>query len=106
MDTRTTVVGDDDDAVVDKTFAAFLRSPPGIAACGGTDLGARLTHTDAAKIISLSALLRWAKERHPDQYPPQDWRSPLPASTAPHGSMAMRAIWAKFLSWPEGGQSS
>jgi len=34
-------------------------------------------------------------------YPPQDWRNPLPVSTAPFGSTAMKSIWSKYLSWKE-----
>jgi hypothetical protein len=85
--------------VVDRSFAAFLRTAAGQAACG-SDLISRLSPS-AGTITTLPGLLRWARERHPDQYPAQDWRAPLPTSAAPFGSQAMKRIWAAFLKWRE-----
>jgi len=87
---------------IDKTFAGFLQSPEGQAALG-PDLAARLEPA-ASIIVSLPSLLKWARERHPEMYPPQDWRNPLPVSTAPLGSKAMKGIWSKFLAWKEAGE--
>jgi hypothetical protein len=67
-------------------------------ACGG--IGGRLAGAGAG-ITTLAGLLRWARERYPEQYPAQDWRSPLPASTAPFGTMAIKKVWASFLQWKE-----
>jgi hypothetical protein len=84
--------------VVDRSFAAFLRTVAGQNACG--DLIARLMPS-AGNITSLPGLLRWARERHPDQYPAQDWRAPLPISAAPFGSQAVKKIWSQYLQWKE-----
>jgi hypothetical protein len=83
----------------DRSFATFLQSQQGQSACG-EDLINRLTPA-AASITSLPGLLRWARERHPDQYPAQDWRAPLPISAAPYGSQAVKKIWARYLQWKE-----
>jgi hypothetical protein len=80
-------------------FAAFLTSAAGQAACG-SELIARLWPS-AASITSLPNLLRWARERHPDQYPAQDWRAPLSKSAAPYGSQAVKGIWSRYLQWRE-----
>jgi hypothetical protein len=88
--------------ISEKSFAAFLQSPQGQAACGNTDITARMAPAVAVNITNLTALLRWARERHPDQYPAGDFRSPLSTSAAPYGSKAMKRIWAKFLAWAEG----
>ena len=100
MQDHTIEIGDGKPAgVVDTSFAAFLRTAEGQDACG-SGLTSRLPPA-AGTIISLSGLLRWARERHPDQYPAQDWRAPLPTSAAPFGSQAMKRIWAAFLKWRE-----
>jgi len=93
-------IGDGDKpATVDKSFANFLRSRQAQSICG-EDLIARLMPS-ANTITSLPALLRWSRERHPEMFPPQDWRAPLPVSQAPFGSTAMKLIWSKFLLWRE-----
>jgi len=83
----------------DRSFASFLQSQEAQTACG-EELVARLAPS-ASTIASLSSLLKWARERHPDQYPPQDWRQPLPMSAAPFGSTAVKGIWARYLVWKE-----
>jgi len=83
----------------ERTFASFLASAEGQEVCT-EDLINRLK-SSANGINSLPALLRWSRERHPSMYPPQDWRNPLPVSTAPFGSTAMKSIWSKYLSWKE-----
>jgi len=85
--------------VVDTSFAAFLRTAAGQGACG-EELIARLMPS-AGTITSLPGLLRWARERHPEMFPAQDWRAPLSISAAPFGSQAMKRIWAAFLKWRE-----
>jgi hypothetical protein len=97
------VGGDKLVAVADRSFAAFLRTAAGQNACG--DLINRLMPA-AGNIASLPQLLRWARERFPDQHGPEDWRAPPSIANAPFGSRSMRAVWAKFLSWAEGGQST
>jgi len=83
----------------DKTFASFLASAEA-QSVAGEDLIARLK-SSANAINSLPALLRWSRERHPEMFPPQDWRQPLPVSQAPYGATAMKKIWSAFLSWRE-----
>ena len=105
MQDQTIALGDDKPAgVVDRSFAAFVRTAQGQSACG-EDLIARLTPS-AGNIASLPQLLRWARERFPDQHGPEDWRAPPSIANAPYGSRSMRAVWAKFLSWAEGGRST
>jgi len=97
---ETTISGVDSPAgVVDTSFAAFLRTAAGQGACG-EDLIARLMPL-AGTINSLPGLLRWARERHPEMFPAQDWRAPLPISAAPFGSQAMKRIWSRYLQWRE-----
>ena len=105
VETKMMRIGDDGASAAaadasDKSFAAFLRSPQGQAACGGTDLVARLSPA-AANITTQHTLLRWAQERFPDQYPAQNWRAPPPISAAPYGSTAVKGIWARYLAWKE-----
>jgi|SRR5215813_11081013 len=85
--------------VVDTSFAAFLKTAEGQAACG-EGLAKRLMPS-AASITNLNRLLRWARERHPDQYPSDDFRSPPTERLAPFGSRRMKQIWAAFLKWKE-----
>jgi len=100
METEVTTSGDGKRAgAVDTSFAAFLKSAEGQAACG-SELIARLS-LSAASITSLPNLLRWARERHPDQYPAQDWRAPPSKSAAPYGSQAVKGIWSRYLQWKE-----
>ena len=83
----------------DRSFASFLQTQEGQSACG-EELVARLMPS-ANTITSLPSLLRWSRERHPEMFPPQDWRQPLPVSQAPYGSTRMKAVWSKFLLWRE-----
>jgi len=92
--------GDDKPGVVaDTSFAAFLESVEGQNACG-KELADRLKPS-AGTITTQHALIRFAKERWPDQYGPQDWRQPPPIASAPFGSQAMKRIWAAYLAWKE-----
>ena len=91
--------GDNSAATVDRSFTAFLKTEQAQSICG-EDLIARLTPS-AGTITSLPALLRWSRERHPEMFPPQDWRQSLPVSQAPYGSTRMKAVWSKFLLWRE-----
>jgi hypothetical protein len=103
MQKQTIDVGSDKPvAVADRSFAGFLKSAQGQAACG-SDLIARLMPS-AGNITTQHALLQWARERHPDQYPPEDWRAPPPKSVAPYGSRVVKAIWAAYLAWKEIGE--
>jgi hypothetical protein len=107
VETKMLLIGDDGPAAAgttaaaaaDRSFAAFLRTAQAQNACG-EDLIARLSPA-ATSITSLPALLRWSRERHPEMFPPQDWRQPLSTAQAPYGSTRMKVIWSKFLLWRE-----
>ena len=98
METRIISISGDKSAA-DRSFGAFLKSAGGQAACG-EELIARLMPS-ADTITSQNMLLKWSKERHPDQFGVMEWRGPLPVSAAPYGSTAMKSIWAKYLAWKE-----
>src|SRR6516225_19284 len=104
VETKMLLVGDDGPsaaggATVDGSFTAFLKTVQAQLICG-EDLIPRLMPS-ANAINSLPSLLRWSRERHPEMFPPQDWRQPLPVSQAPFGSQRMKVIWSKFLLWRE-----
>ena len=105
MKTEMIHTGDGDkSAADDRSFAGFLRTSAGQAACG-EELIARLMPS-AGTITSQSMLLKFARERWPNQFGVMEWRQPLPISQAPFGSQRMKQVWAAFLSWAEGGRPS
>jgi hypothetical protein len=107
VETKMLPIGDDGPAsagAADRSFAGFLRTSAGQAACG-EKLIARLMPS-ASTITSQNTLLKFARERWPNQFGVMEWRQPLPVSQAPFGSQRMKQVWAAFLSWAEGGQPS
>jgi hypothetical protein len=94
----TTVVNNSAPArgvAVMKTFASFLDTDESRQGCD-PKLHARLVSASAG-INSLNALVRWARERHPDHYAP-DPRKP---TGMPYGREAMQRLWANYLAWSE-----
>jgi hypothetical protein len=73
------------------TFSDFLHSH----ACRwqfGDEVRARMA---AADLKSLPALLKWARERYPDQYRDYHYWNECT------GAEATRRLWADFLRWRE-----
>jgi hypothetical protein len=78
------------------TFMKFLQTDAGRKAIDPEFLD-RLTRANT-KIDTLTALLKFARERWPDQFP-ADFRKD---SGTAFGREAMRKIWRDYLTWSEG----
>ena len=63
-----------------------------------TELLDRITRPGAPAITTLTALLKFAKERWPDDNP-SDYRKS--DASAPHSREAMRKLWGAYLEWTE-----
>ena len=87
-----------------KNFPNYIAYVISTNGAGSTELIKRV-EPSAASIDTLHKLMRWARERFPDQHDPNTWRHPLPPSLAPYGATAMREMWADYLRWKEEGEA-
>jgi hypothetical protein len=78
-----------------KTFADFLNTSECEKACD-PKLHARLVGVGGT-ITTLNALVRWARERHPDHYA-VDTRKP---TGMPYSREVMQRLWAQYLNRSE-----
>jgi len=78
-----------------KSFAEFLKTDAGQQSLD-PDFRGRL-NSAGASIDTLNALMRFARERHPDHYSADTRKS----TGKPYGKEAMQAVWAKYLHWAE-----
>ena len=81
-------------------FVEFAESGEALDAdAGDTAFFDRIVTSDAGgQIASLEDLVKFAKERYPDHYAADAWKSPL---DKPYGLNAMRRLWASYLHWGE-----
>ena len=74
------------------TFSSFLRTTEGRRWCPNDEFCQRLA---AANIASLTALLRWARERYPREYKSYHFLSDG------NGREIAQRLWATYLKWKE-----
>jgi hypothetical protein len=78
-------------AETDKAFGA-------VETVGTAFIDRIVTSEAGGQIASLEDLVRFAKERYPDDDAAHAWKVPL---DKPYGLNAMRKLWAAYLHWGE-----